>query len=1343
MVGSGAGVQLAISDPEIGEHCPQQPLRRHLRALCRAALLIGAVIVLAGCPGDGPSNTSLPEVSGVAELNNTLTASTGGWTDSPSSFAYQWQTCTSSGSCSNVVGATTASYSITQSDLGNTVRVAVTATNGAGSTTATSEATGPVIVRPTCGSATKAWVGSGDGVTWSSAANWSPSGVPAATDSVCIGSATTSVTIGSPVVAKWAVVQRPLTIQANLTMTETTSPSELVSTTSWKSGTISGAVIVRAGAVLEVPTGSSGTLSATSRLTNEGTLRVLSKSSGLTLTCSSSTSKAALLENRSLIELGAGQIREERGSGTCSQTLRPTLSNRPGATIRNASGASILSVPVLNAAAVENLGAGLVYGHDDSGLYPSESYTVKGSWRGVDFRADGASFNFVAPTVSGTSRFRGGTATGLIQLPIAGEVFSLSSASGSIGHAARLSAVVTGSGALDMAAGEVDTDPTVGGPRLWTGAMFVNTHTIPSGVTLDVPAGASAIIGDSARLINQGSLRLLGGSGSNQSAGVRLNCKPAPGPAGVGVLENRGYIELSGQSVVDDGGGPICYQNAAGTLVNTPSGVIRQVSGTGYLGLRIQNSNLVESMSGQLWVAPNLSGYYVGESFDVGGRWRSVTFWARNGSVLSFDGASVEGASGFYGAPDDGPTGVGAGWINLPGSADRFKFNSGRLSAVVTGAGTLDLAGGEADTDLTAGGPRLWTQATFVNTHTIPDGVTLDVPVDGFGSVGDSARLIVGGTLRLLGGAGSHQANINVDCKRTPGAVGSGVLENRGYIELSGSAAIGDGGTACSQGFPAILINTPAGVIRQVSGTGYLGLRVQNSNLVESVAGQLSVAPNVSGYYTGASFDLTGRWRSVRFWARSGSTLSFAGASVEGASSFIGDSGPIGVAAGWINLPGSTDRLLSSSGRLVAVVTGAGTLDLAGGEVDTDPTAGGPRLWTGATFVNTHTVPVNATLTKMSYTGYLAPASTLTVAGNLAMEPAASIASKCDSSGVLNGQLRVSGTWTLAPGADSLYTLGPDSNPSVQCSVGTDSFVIKPTGRATLTDGAASGAPLSISAGIRNQGLLVIGDNRAVALDSQSSVANEAALSVGDAYLPRCLSPYVCAFRNAPAGVITLNDTAKPAQFYGGFVNDGVIEFRGAQARDIRTTGDPSLGLGRLELDDPDWASSFNPIGIPSPIVPITLPSGFSPPGTYGACGGLVVGIIVPVVNATTCVVGELHSPPLLPNYISGLKKMMSIGNGPVWGMSASASLLYTPAGTDLLNGWSYCVGGSYGTFGGAVCATRPNGQTFDLEDNPLQRLLDGFGDVYIIGGAGVAVPAGPWSNTGYAGLFFTKVTGL
>jgi hypothetical protein len=95
--------------------------------------------------GHGPVSTAAPQVSGTAKVGEQLSATTGTWTGGVRSYSYQWQRCDANGSsCQGVDGATARVYGVRTVDVGNTLRVVVTATNLSGSTNASSGATGLV-----------------------------------------------------------------------------------------------------------------------------------------------------------------------------------------------------------------------------------------------------------------------------------------------------------------------------------------------------------------------------------------------------------------------------------------------------------------------------------------------------------------------------------------------------------------------------------------------------------------------------------------------------------------------------------------------------------------------------------------------------------------------------------------------------------------------------------------------------------------------------------------------------------------------------------------------------------------------------------------------------------------------------------------------------------------------------------------------------------------------------------------------------------------------------------------------------------------------------------------------
>jgi len=96
-----------------------------------------------------PGNMGLPLATGTAAGGKTLTTSAGSWNGAPSGFAYKWQRCSSTGTgCVDIAGATTATYTLTDVDVGHTVRSTVRATNVNGQSSAAASAATSVVKPP-------------------------------------------------------------------------------------------------------------------------------------------------------------------------------------------------------------------------------------------------------------------------------------------------------------------------------------------------------------------------------------------------------------------------------------------------------------------------------------------------------------------------------------------------------------------------------------------------------------------------------------------------------------------------------------------------------------------------------------------------------------------------------------------------------------------------------------------------------------------------------------------------------------------------------------------------------------------------------------------------------------------------------------------------------------------------------------------------------------------------------------------------------------------------------------------------------------------------------------------
>jgi hypothetical protein len=127
--------------------------RQNLAALLAAGAV--TVLVVAGfsnaASSSAPVNTAEPKISGTAQVGSTLSATNGSWTSSSTiTYSYQWRRCNAQGAgCANIGGADNSTYLVRKADVGDTLRVRVTAKNDDGSTQSTSNETAVVKAAPT------------------------------------------------------------------------------------------------------------------------------------------------------------------------------------------------------------------------------------------------------------------------------------------------------------------------------------------------------------------------------------------------------------------------------------------------------------------------------------------------------------------------------------------------------------------------------------------------------------------------------------------------------------------------------------------------------------------------------------------------------------------------------------------------------------------------------------------------------------------------------------------------------------------------------------------------------------------------------------------------------------------------------------------------------------------------------------------------------------------------------------------------------------------------------------------------------------------------------------------
>jgi hypothetical protein len=122
-----------------------------LRGFTGVVVVLACMIVAAPASASPPVNSSPPTVVGTSKLTpqDLLQATVGAW-DFYTSVSYQWLRCDANGqACAPIAGATGPYYTLTDSDVGHTLRVQVIASNSDGaSAPATSDRSTVVVPFP-------------------------------------------------------------------------------------------------------------------------------------------------------------------------------------------------------------------------------------------------------------------------------------------------------------------------------------------------------------------------------------------------------------------------------------------------------------------------------------------------------------------------------------------------------------------------------------------------------------------------------------------------------------------------------------------------------------------------------------------------------------------------------------------------------------------------------------------------------------------------------------------------------------------------------------------------------------------------------------------------------------------------------------------------------------------------------------------------------------------------------------------------------------------------------------------------------------------------------------------
>jgi hypothetical protein len=129
---------------------PRKELKPMQRLFTFLVVLVAAGALTGVATAAPPQSTSSPTIEGNADqpfVGDTLRASRGTWSGSPTTYAYQWDRCDATGdrqNCAAIPGANSVSYTVQKADVNHTLRVRVTARNADGATTKDSKGTGVV-----------------------------------------------------------------------------------------------------------------------------------------------------------------------------------------------------------------------------------------------------------------------------------------------------------------------------------------------------------------------------------------------------------------------------------------------------------------------------------------------------------------------------------------------------------------------------------------------------------------------------------------------------------------------------------------------------------------------------------------------------------------------------------------------------------------------------------------------------------------------------------------------------------------------------------------------------------------------------------------------------------------------------------------------------------------------------------------------------------------------------------------------------------------------------------------------------------------------------------------------
>ena len=824
-----------------------------------------------------------------------------------------------------------------------------------------------------------------------------------------------------------------------------------------------------------------------------------------------------------------------------------------------------------------------------------------------------------------------GTITPAAQVTVAmgGTLDNAGLIDGNVDSAGDLDNSGTINGLVDATDGSVtNTGTLAGGLSLAAGVDFFGGGTI-SGTLTNAGGNTMTITSSNVLrpddLINDGTIDVATDGGivtvntlqNNATGAINFN-----GPGGTATLENAGGdITNNGAILLDDGN-----LSVNSHLTGTGSVTVDTTGGT------LTGQNITLGAGAALAVTDGTASFTTvdntgaGAVLSVGTNGTLTATTVNTTNDMTVDGTHNGTININAGTTTNNGTLAGnSGAVNVANGATLTNNTGASVDglATVQSGGTLDNDGGTIDADLTvnsggtaSGFGSVTGTATVSGTLTVDTGATLSAGTVDNSTTG-STTVDAGGTLEADTITNQAGGVINVGSGSTLSSL-TNTISNSGTINVDAGGTVTDvgaitnatGGALAFSGVGADMsLNSDAGNITNQGSIAFTGSGLGVTGDIANT-GTFSVAGGAGTTVTGQGIDMTGGGTldvdsgTANFTTVTNGTGGItdieAGATLGGAVTSSGDFDNAGMVTGAVTVDdgnfdneagGMLTSTLGVTGGTVAnaatgTVTGAVTVGAAG--TVTNDGDFSSTLATDGTTTNMGTVGGAVTVGAGTFDNMGTLSDTMAVNGGAAMNDGVVTGLTTVGAG---GTLTNMGTGTL----NSLTNDGTVSAAGIMNGTVTNNNAFTTAGAVTGTDTMNNTSTVTVSAGDSVALATALNNTGTVALGLGSSIGTAGAMLTNDSMITMdtgaALNGTVMngsmlevngataqvntggsTLTNSTGGMVNISDTATGERLTvdGGFVNDGMIDFTGADPdRDVRITGDLS-GNG-----DINFASNF------------------------------------------------------------------------------------------------------------------------------------------------------------------------